>query len=379
MENLTSIVIYLFGVSVVSICYVQGQGPRIIDSQRAVFLWNNICVKLFYITSWSFLIINGILALENGTDLTRTACTAGAILCLIFYVLNKLLEHAMHIEKIQIMREIGIVPRTKSNIYRIYILALLPLFVFFVSVLATSKPNLASYMECTNVTIPTLILLFFGYNLLLEISLVAMFIWPLANGVLVIKDRSFSKAIRAQTLSASLSMIATVLNMGYIGMILLSQRNRIFTLVSTIEIVLHVVAVAWSNHSMRELVPSSILRTLPEPMQPSLRDFPPSYCQINSTSLYPNWNPIPYQLDPLKLPRAAPKTSFVSETEITKIKEPPLVLSPGRPRGSYFNFMSSLVGLYSIRGPVFDPEQPLPMLRPISTLPNRHPGVVPET
>ncbi|CAE6415626.1 unnamed protein product [Rhizoctonia solani] len=365
MENLTSIVIYLFGVSIVSICYVQGRVPPIINSQQAVFLWHNIWVKLFYITSWSFLIICGILALDNSTDLTREACTTGAILCLIFYVLNKLLEHIMHIEKIRITRKIDTIPRIESNIYRTYILlALLPLFALFVSILITSKPSLAPYMECTNVTIPALIWLFFGYNLLLEVSLAAMFIWPLANGALVLKDRTFSKAFRAQILSTILSLIATALNMGYIGMLLLSQRSQrsqIFTLGSTTEIILHVIAVAWSNRYMRELIPQNIPRALPQPMQSFLPDFPPSYYQINRTSPYPNWSPVPYQLDPFQPPRAALKTSFVPETEKAKIKAPPLVISPRQPRGSYFDFMSSLIS------------------RHVLTLLNWYPGAVPGT
>ncbi|KAL5635503.1 hypothetical protein ACGC1H_004332 [Rhizoctonia solani] len=282
---------------------------------------------------------------------------------MIFYFISKLLGHILYIGKIRDSRGIDKVSIIKSNIHRIYFFPLLLLFIFFIVLLATSKSNLAQDMECTNITSPVLTLLFFGHNLLLEISLVIMFLWPLINGVSV--NRTLHLATLMQILSAVFALVATTTNVGIIGTLSPSQRGHIFMLSSSFEIVLNVVGVAVLNHYTRKLLPKDAPNRVSRSLQPTFHDSLPNYYQIQGATFY-STSSLPHQTGVAQPLTIAPKASFVSPTGLVGV--PPPALSSNKPRGSYFNFMSSLVSLYYTREPDFNPQKPREEPRPAPAL-----------
>ncbi|KAF8682389.1 hypothetical protein RHS04_02229 [Rhizoctonia solani] len=192
------------------------------------------------------------------------------------------------------------------------------------------------------------------YFKLIKATLAIAFVWPLFNQTST--NDALSKVFRLQTLFVALSLIAGTVNFATIVILLPGQHVRILVSMGAFEITVNVIATALSNQYTYRVLPEAIPKRSTGPAEPNSHASPPNY-QANTVGLYRTSASFPLPTTSPSTRVTTPEVSNMSETIKTKLETPPPRVSFKQTRGSYFNFMSSLVNLYSAREPTIDPER----------------------
>jgi hypothetical protein len=133
-----------------------------------------------------------------------------------------------------------------------------------------------------------------------------------------------------------------------------------------VQLTVDVIATALMRYHIHTLSSEGVLSRR---IQLNPHDSPPSYYQANAMEPHSILGPRPWTSASLSTSGVTPEASIISETIKAQLEMPPSALSLKHPRGSYFNFMTSLVSLYSTREPALDLERRALGSRHISTLP----------
>ncbi|CAE6356217.1 unnamed protein product [Rhizoctonia solani] len=179
--------------------------------------WSRFCVVMTLVISWMFIVATGILIHGVGLSSSQNACTSGIYMCIWLYALTKIFIYAFLSEKVRVVWDVVAQPRLKSPVFLICLLVMLPFGAMPIILIVGRIAFFRSDMTCIIGLKPFSSLALLSYDLLTNVFLNAMFLWPLLRSkfinlqLRVVARRTLVAAGAALATSITNVVILTVL------------------------------------------------------------------------------------------------------------------------------------------------------------------------
>ncbi|KAF9078372.1 hypothetical protein BDP27DRAFT_1412370 [Rhodocollybia butyracea] len=241
-----SCLIYILGASVLSHCISRGlSAEEWSRSSIRDMPWVRICVLLIFVDSWLFLFTSCILVFGIGLESNQLVCAMGIYICVAFYATSKILVYSFLLEKVYLVwsPSVGSSRRLKSPVY-VGCMVMLGIYGVVVALMVAGRIH---YLNSQGVCIIGLerysSLTLLTYDLLVNIVLTALFLWPVLKANLV-NPRLRSVAIR--TLVASgVALTTSSVNMLVLAVLRGHERGWVCLGACGADVIFNALAIFW--------------------------------------------------------------------------------------------------------------------------------------
>ncbi|KAJ7444747.1 hypothetical protein B0H11DRAFT_2088324 [Mycena galericulata] len=168
--------------------------------------WPRVCVLLVFLDSYLFMFSSGLLIFGVGLQMNSGACTAGILLCVLFYSSSKLLIYAFLTEKVYIVWDTG------SSRWRspAYLICIATVFLYSAVVLGMLLGRIDEFRPgdgaCVIGLKPIASIPLLSYDLYINILLTGLFLWPLFRSA---HSNARLRGVATRTLVASAAALTT--------------------------------------------------------------------------------------------------------------------------------------------------------------------------
>ncbi|KAF9078374.1 hypothetical protein BDP27DRAFT_8070 [Rhodocollybia butyracea] len=245
-----SCLIYILGVSVLTHCISRRlSAEEWSRSSIREMPWVRICVLLVFVDSWLFLFTSGILVFGIGLETQELDCAMGIYICIVFYATSKILIYSFLLEKVYLVwtPSVGSSRRLKSPIYVVCAIML----GLYGAVIASMIAGRIHYLDSEGICIIGLqrysSLALLAYDLLINIVLTGLFLWPVLRTNLV---NPRLKAVAIRTLVASaVALTTSTVNMLVLALLQGHERGWVCLGSCGADVIFNALALFWVTQS----------------------------------------------------------------------------------------------------------------------------------
>ncbi|KAF7303552.1 hypothetical protein MIND_00584500 [Mycena indigotica] len=242
--------IHFFGVTLLACFISQRLRGRFLTREWWIRLsWARLCVLIVLIDSYLFMLSTGLLIFGVGMQRNHYACAAGIYLCVTFYTMSKVFMYLFLSEKVFIVWAEHKMRRTRCPVYLVCV-GTIGLYVAII--VAMYFGRIAEFRAgdgaCEIGLKPTASLPLVAYDLVINVLLTSLFLWPvlrfrLANARLKrVAVRTLVAAIAALTTSTVNIAVLTILNGRELGWLCLASCGS--------DVVLNATAIFWVTRTI---------------------------------------------------------------------------------------------------------------------------------
>ncbi|KAJ6460509.1 hypothetical protein C8R45DRAFT_538904 [Mycena sanguinolenta] len=245
--------------------------------------WPRLCILLVFVDSYLFLFCTGILIFGVGLQHDATSCATGIVLCVCFYTSSKILIYSFLAEKVYTVWDTGR-SRLRSPVFLICMATIVVYCGIIVVVLIGRVTEFrAGDGACVIGLKPTASIPLLSYDLVINILLTLLFLWPLL--------KSSRKNIRLRRLAirtlvaAGMALTTSTVNIAVLTLMHGRELGWLCLSSCGIDVIFNAAALFWVTVSSAQssLSGSSPSRgdvpqhlTLPIPLSPARSTFKPT-------------------------------------------------------------------------------------------------------
>ncbi|KAJ3984920.1 hypothetical protein F5890DRAFT_1227940 [Lentinula detonsa] len=271
-----SFLIHILGISILTHCLSRRLAAEEWNSWSSLkdMTWARVCILLIFIDSWMFLFASGMLTFGIGLESKDLVCALAIYLCVVFYATSKLLIYSFLVEKVYLVWSPSTTSpqRFKSPIY----LSCLAMIAIYGGIIASMFAGRIHYFrEGDGVCIIGLkqysSLALVAYDLLINIVLTVLFLWPVFR-VNLINPRL--KAVATRTLLASaVALTTSTVNMLVLALLKGHENGWVCLGSCGADVIFNALAVFWvtKRRGQSYNYPSSIGQVINNPARESRR------------------------------------------------------------------------------------------------------------
>ncbi|KAF5384050.1 hypothetical protein D9757_006968 [Collybiopsis confluens] len=243
--------IYITGVSILAHCLSRRiSTERWTWSEIKEISWSRLCVLLVFFDSWLFLFTSCILVFGIGLESDKIVCALGIYLCVLFYATSKLLIYSFLVEKVYIVWSPSVRggKRLRSPIY-IGCLVMIGIYAIVIALMVVGKIHYLR--EPDGVCIIGLkrfsSLALLGYDLLINIALTLLFLWPILKADLT-NPRLRRVAVRTM-LASGVALTTSTINMLVLALLKGHERGWVCLGSCGADVIFNALAIFWVTKS----------------------------------------------------------------------------------------------------------------------------------
>ncbi|KAG7095797.1 hypothetical protein E1B28_006497 [Marasmius oreades] len=248
--QILSSLIYFLGLSILAHCLSRRVEGLTSWASFKAMSWPRSCVDLIFLDSWLFLFSSGLLIFGVGLETVIGACTAGILVCVIFYASSKVLIYCFLAEKVHLVWS----PTTGKSRWRSSVyLACITSIVAYSVVVVLMITGRVHYWRDDGVcviglksysSIPLL-----SFDLYINLFLNGLFLWPLFRSKIV-NPRIRSVAIRT-LIASSAALTTSLVNIGVLTAAHGQQLGWVCLGSCGTDVILNALAIFWVTNGRR--------------------------------------------------------------------------------------------------------------------------------
>jgi hypothetical protein len=215
-----SVIVHMLGCSVLAYCLALRSHNEDIFSLHGLrsISWPRWLLLFLFVDSWIFLFLAGVLVNGVGMSLSNLACQLGILLCIIFYALSKVLIYLFLIERVHVVWPNKGTTRWSSTAYRVCLAGVMIYGAIFALMIFGRISYIKEDRQCVIGLEKPASLSLLLYDLLLNVFLTAMFLFPLQQNhslnpkLKIVARRTLAAATMALLTSAVNIAVLTILH-----------------------------------------------------------------------------------------------------------------------------------------------------------------------